>query len=126
MILQFNLQPERYAVARLGAGDPVPDWAMRGAWFSVTRTADELSILCAEANVPHDAIAARGWRCLALRGPFAFTEIGIAAAFTAVLAKAGVSVLVVSTYDTDYLFVPSDQLDRAIDALVAAGHRVTR
>lgn len=124
MTLDFALLPEKYAVARLSPGSPLPAWGSRGPFFSITATAEELSIICEEANVPAECTASRGWRCLLLRGPLAFTEIGIAAAFTATLAAADVSVLVVSTYDTDAVLVRAADLDRAAGALRTAGHSV--
>lgn len=126
MTLHFKLQPESYAVARLDAGSAIPSWATNGVFFSITATAEELSIICEETRVPAECKASRGWRALALAGPFAFTEIGIAAEFTSVLAAQGISVLVVSTYDTDWLFVTAGQLDAAIRALAGRGHRVER
>jgi len=126
MTLEFRLLPARYAVARLEPSAAIPEWALHGRFFSVTRTAEELSIVCEEANVPDDDnTVSRGWRCLVARGPFAFSLVGIAAEFTAVLARAGVSVLVISTYDTDCVLVPADQADRATSALCAAGHGVS-
>lgn len=123
MTLRFRLLSQRCAVARLAPGDAIPAWA-RGELVSITRNADELSVICAEDAVPPDCAATRGWRCLAAIGPFAFTDIGIAAEFTRVLADSRISVLVVSTYDTDYVLVGGDQIDRAVAALVAAGHEV--
>lgn len=96
-----------------------------GDFLSVTRTADELSIIAAEALLPPDVRASRGWRCLALIGPFALNAVGIAAEFTAVLAKANVSVLVISTHDTDYLLIRDEAINEAIAALEDAGHEIT-
>lgn len=124
MILHFVLRPGRYAIARLAPEMPVPSWATRGKFFSITRTDEELSIIAEEGQVPDGRTVSRGWCLLHLRGPFAFTEIGVAAAFTAVLAERSISVLVVSTYDTDALLVTADQVDRAVAALTAAGHIV--
>ena len=123
MTLRFRLLPQRYAVVRLAPDDAIPAWA-RGELVSITRTPDELSVICAEDAVPPDCTATRGWRCLAAIGPFAFTDIGIAAEFTRVLADVRISVLVVSTYDTDYLLVAGEQIDRAVAALVDAGQEV--
>ena len=124
MTLQFDLRPEPFTIARLAPESSIPEWATRGRFFSITRTDAELSILCDSSNVPDGVTRSEGWRCLTLRGPFAFTEIGIAAAFTAVFAASGVSVLVLSTYDTDAVLVPAGQLERATAALRAAGHLV--
>ena len=123
MQLTFRLLPEDFAIARLDAGAPAPAWP-RGDLVSVTRTPDELSIVCRADAVPSTVRADRGWRCLALRGPFALDETGVAAEFTRVLAAAGVSVFVVATFDTDYVLVPDRLIERAVAALRAASHAV--
>jgi uncharacterized protein len=114
------------AIARLEHDAPLPAWATRGAFTSVTRTPSELSIVCADDSVPRNVVAARGWRILMLEGTFPLTETGIASAFTAVLASANVSVFVISTYETDFVLVPEKSLDVAIAALARAGHSVSR
>jgi uncharacterized protein len=126
--LNFTLVPERMAIVRLEHDAPTPVWATRGAFTSITRTQDELSIVCEDGAVPRnaDVAAARGWRALMLQGPFALTETGIAAEFTSVLAHARVSVFVISTYETDFLLVPEKSLGVAIAALEQAGHSVSR
>lgn len=126
MILEFRVLPGVYAVARLPPTQAIPDWATQGEFISITRTAEELSIICAAEGVPSDVHSTGGWRCLGALGPFAFSEIGVAAEFTSVLAKRAISVLVVSTHDTDYLLVSAEKLESAVDALAAAGHRITR
>src|SRR5436309_12049602 len=123
MQLTFTLLRDQYAVARLAAAAAVPDWP-RGEFVSVTRTPDELSIVCPQAEVPNTVRAEKGWRCLALQGPFALDQTGIAAEFTRVLAAADVSVFVVATFDTDYVLVPDRTIERAVSALLAAGHTV--
>lgn len=123
MTLRFRLLSQPYAVARLAPADAIPAWA-RGELISITRTPDELSVICVEDAVPPECTATRGWRCLAAIGPFAFTDIGIAAEFTRVLADRRISVLVVSTYETDYVLVGGEQIDAAVAALVGAGHEV--
>ena len=123
MQLTFTLLPDLYAIARLAASEPAPSWP-RGDFVSVTRTRDELSVVCRADAVPSTVRADRGWRCLALRGPFALDQTGIAAEFTRVLAAAGVSVFVIATFDTDYVLVPDRLIERAVGALRAASHAV--
>ncbi len=123
MQLTFTLLPDLYAIARLDAGAPVPAWP-RGDFVSITRTPDEISIVCREDAVPRTVRAERGWRCLALQGPFALSETGVAAEFTRVLAAAGVSVFVIATFDTDYVLVPDRLIERAVSALRSASHAV--
>ena len=124
--MAFTLLPANFAVCRLESGAPVPTWALTGAFVSVTRTADELSVICLEAAVPGDVVAAPGWRCFKLEGPFDFSVTGLVASFSSALAGAGISLMVVCTYDTDYLLVRSQDLDRAIASLERGGFRIRR
>ena len=110
------------AVCRLPAGAPAPRWAA-GELCSVTRTPDELSVVCPEDRVPREVRREGGWRCFAVRGPLAFELTGVLASLTAPLAAAGVPVFALSTFDTDYyLLVPGERLEEARAALEAAGH----
>ena len=121
--LTLDVLPERFAVVRLAADAAVPEWAQgAGALVSVTRTADELSIVCPEAAVPTDLPAQRGFRGLRVRGPLDFSVVGVLASLAGPLAAAGVSLFALSTYDTDYLLVRAADLERAVAALAGAGH----
>ena len=119
--------PGRFAVCRLAPNAALPDWA-RGGFISITRTPEELSLLCEEANLPQSETefkAERGWAGLKVKGPLEFTEIGILAALAAPLAQRRISIFVVSTFDTDYLFVKEVQLLEAVAALKEAGHSIS-
>ncbi|MGH9870715.1 MAG: ACT domain-containing protein [Candidatus Polarisedimenticolia bacterium] len=122
----LELLPGACAVARLGPGAEVPRWAGGGPFVSITRTGDELSIVCPEAAVPHDVTAQRGFRCLRVVGPLDFGVVGVLASLTGPLARAGISIFTVSTYDTDYLLLRESDLERAAATLTEAGHTVSR
>jgi hypothetical protein len=122
MNLRFRLLDGTFAVARLDPSSPIPEWSTRGAFTTVTRTAEELSIVCEEEAVPEEVRAERGWRALQLEGPIAFETTGVAARFTNALAARAISVFVISTFDTDYLLVKEASLDAAISALRDDGH----
>ena len=112
-------------MCRLDATSAVPPWfADAGSLAGVTRTDDELSVVCAEDAVPEDVQAERGWRALKAHGPFAFTLTGVLAAILVPLAEAGVPIFALSTYDTDYVLVPGHRADAAVAALSDAGHDV--
>lgn len=122
--LRVEPLPGTFAVCRLAPDAAVPAWAAGGPFISVTRTADELSVVCPEPAVPEEVRAERGWRCLRVAGPLAFGLVGVLASLLEPLGRAGVSAFAVSTFDTDYLLVRADDLPRAVDALRAAGHVV--
>lgn len=112
------------AICRLPADAPSPPVPASAALYSVTRTADELSIVCPVADAPRDATVEPGWRALSVEGPLDFALTGIMAALTQPLAAAGVPMFAISTYDTDYVLVRYHDFDAAIDALRGAGHTV--
>lgn len=112
------------AVCRLAPDAPVPAWAWTGEPVSVTRTGDELSVVCRADAVPDAIRCEGGWRCLKVQGPLDFALTGILTAITAPLAAAGIPVFALSTYDTDYVLVKGEMLSRAVETLRGAGHRV--
>ena len=124
MPLDLRVLPDRLAVCRLPAASLLPAWAVSGGLSSATWTADETSIVCAEAAVPAGVAADRGWRALAVVGPLDFGLTGILLSIAQPLAEAGVSIFAVSTYDTDYILVKAGALSAAVAALSASGHRV--
>ena len=123
-IYTLTLLPEMLAVCRFPARLDIPDWAWTGPVQSVTRTADELSIVCAAGSVPEGVQVETGWQALRLAGPLDFSLIGLLASLTGTLAEEGISVFVVSTFDTDYILVRSGQVTQAVRALRQAGHWV--
>ena len=122
----LDLLPGEFAVVRLAPDVALPAWACEGAFWSLTRTRDEVSVVCLAAQVPAGERSAAGWRLLRFEGPFPFSAIGILASVAAPLAQAEISLMALSTFDTDYLLVQADRLEAAQAALLAAGHRVRR
>lgn len=92
--------------------------------FSITRTTEELSIVCSEAVIPKDVICERGWRALKIVGILDFSLVGILSVVATILAKAGVSIFAVSTYNTDYILVKAKDLERALQAIKQAGYEI--
>ena len=123
--ITLDVVPGSYAICRLNPAATAPAWAAGGPFSSITRTACELSIVCSSDAVPADVEAQRGYRALAVRGPLDFSLIGVVAQLSTTLAAAAISIFVVSTHDTDYVFVPDADLDAAISALRTAGCAVT-
>jgi enamine deaminase RidA (YjgF/YER057c/UK114 family) len=124
--MNLTVLPEPLAVCRLPASARVPSWALElhEAFTSITRTPDELSIVCPEEAVPPDVRVQAGWRALKVPGPIPFETTGVLASLAAPLAAAGISIFALSTYDTDYVLVREGDLERALAALqTPAGRR---
>lgn len=123
--LLLNVIGARLAVCHLDAGAEVPAWVGHGGQFvSITRSADELSIVCAVDAVPPGIPMEGPWRAFKVQGPLVMTLIGVVASLANPLADAGISIFAISTYDTDYILVHEPDFDAAVEALVAAGHTI--
>jgi hypothetical protein len=122
--LMLSVLPEAFAICRLEKDAPIPAWAVCGSFHSITRTADELSVVCPHSDVPHEIRPQRGWRCIKVQGPFDFSQIGILASLAEPLADAGISIFALATYDTDYVLVDAQQLEKALQVLREGGHQV--
>ena len=121
----FSLLSGQYSLVRLPPDAAVPGWAFApGGFASVTRTADELSVVCLAALVPAGVRSDGGWCCLKLKGPFAFDQVGILSSFAVPLAQAGVGIFAISTFDTDYILVKESQRELSIRVLGSAGHSI--
>jgi hypothetical protein len=124
--LALRLLPGRFAVCRFDPEDPLPAWVLHeGAKFwSMTRTPDELSVVCDEDSVPPSAMRVEpGWRAFQVAGPIGFDGAGVFASLATPLADAGIPLFALSTFDTDIVLVRERDLGRATAALKTR-HRV--
>jgi uncharacterized protein len=119
------LLPDPHAICRLDRREPVPAWAAaRSAGISsISRTGNELSTIVVDSLAPRNIQCNRGWRAIKIRGPIPLNLIGVVAGLYTTLANATVSVLALSTFDTDYVMVEHKSLDRAVGALRRAGYQ---
>src|SRR5260221_3271689 len=134
--LTLSILPETFAICRLDTTAPIPDWAVTGSFLSITRTADELSIVCPQVNVPQNIreiredtdeagpVVEKNWRCFKVAGPLDFALTGIVSSLVGPLARAGITVFAISTYETDYLMVRAASLDHAVRVLALAEHEI--
>jgi hypothetical protein len=114
---------DEFSVWRLAADAPLPS-IEAGGLLSITRTDDELSIV-SSSIVPAGVTAEIGWRCLQVEGPLSFELTGVIADLSAPLARAGIPIFVISTYDTDYVLVKATDLESACSALRDEGYTVS-
>jgi hypothetical protein len=121
--LRFSRLAGSFAISRLSPDVAVPDWALRGTFSSITSTAEELSVVCPQAQVPPEITHEGDWACLKLHGPFPFSETGILTSFVQPLSERAIPLFAISTFDTDYVLVKQGWVDQAVAALREAGHR---
>ena len=116
--------PGLLAVCRLSPADAVPSWANGPGFLSITRTDDELSIVCADGLVPRGTQCMRGYVAMRVAGTLAPELVGVLVSLAEPLADAGIPILAIGTHDTDYVLVREADLDRAVGALRHVGHEV--
>ena len=122
--LKLVLLDNTFAISKLPPSSSVPAWAAGGPLVSITRTPEELSVVCLQHVVPDGQVCERGWRGLRVEGPLDFYAVGVLASLVSPLANAGISVFVVSTFDTDYLLVKEESFKTAVEVLRQHGHSI--
>jgi hypothetical protein len=125
---QLTRHTTEVGLAQLGAHDSVPRWALDDShatpFWGVSRTDDELSIICAYEALPGTVTAVGPFAAFSIDGPLDHSLIGVLAGLTAPLAEADISILAQSTFDTDWILVPVAQAGHAIEVWEAAGHTI--
>jgi hypothetical protein len=96
-----------------------------GAFWSLTRTPDEVSLVSPIENHESFLKSEGPWTLFEVSGVLDFDLIGILNALTQPMADAGLSVFANSTFNTDYILVKADIADRAQDVWRSAGIGVT-
>jgi hypothetical protein len=112
-----------YAVCRLDPGGAIPEWALASEFLSITRSREELSLVCRQEKVVSSVRCSRDWRVMGLEGPLDLQMKGVLSGLLGHLARESISVFVVSTYDTDYLLVKNFDYKRAVEVLMGEGHQ---
>ena len=122
--LNMQVLESEYSLCRLEVGAAIPQWAFESQFYTITKTSDELSVICESRLVPPQVKKDGEWKLLKIAAVLDLSLTGITARFSTALADADVNLCVIATYDTDYIMVKAEKLSVAIEALDAAGFRV--
>jgi hypothetical protein len=124
--LKFIVLPPTFNLHRLQPGMSIPKAVFASSFYSISQTSEELSVVAPD-TVSIDAQKTEpGWRALMVVGPLDFALTGILADIAGALAKAGISIFAISTFDTDIILVKNEHLKEAKAALLASGHKFAR
>jgi len=113
MKLTLSILPEKLGICHFDKNSEIPQWAKNISFCSITRTNDELSIVCPQDKIPAGILVEKDWRAFKVKGPLGFSLTGIVASLSKPLAEAKISILYISTYETDYLLVEEKNLKKA-------------
>jgi hypothetical protein len=118
--LTLSILPEKLGICHLDEKSPIPLWATdHNGFCSVSKTRNELSIVCPQDKIPGGILVEKNWRAFKVQGPLGFVLPGIVASLATPLAKAKISIFYISTYETDYLLVKEESLEKATKILSA-------
>ena len=123
MKLKLILLDHTYAVNKFNKEAEVPQWIKSSEFYSVTKTDDELSVIAVQPEItPRDIIINKDWRLIKVAGPLDFSLTGVIAEISGILREKKISILTISTFDTDYFLVRQEDLIMAIESLRTNGH----
>jgi hypothetical protein len=112
--LTLSVLPEKLGICHFDENSPIPSWATEGSsYFTITKTKDELSVVCPQEKIPGGVLAEKDWRAFKVEGPLGFTLTGIVSVLSSPLAQAEISIFYISTYETDYILVKEENLEKA-------------
>lgn len=120
-MLTLQILPQPLTVCKVS---DLSGFAMAGLYF-IGNTDSELSLVCETERTPSNTTAREdGWRAMRIVGQLDFSLTGILSKIATALADAQIGIFAVSTYDTDYILVKRENLDRAVEALKRAGYGI--
>lgn len=119
MKLTLSILPEKLGICHFDKKSPIPDWALKGDFSSITRTSQELSIVYPQEKIPGGVLFEKDWRAFRLESTVDMYSVGIIASLSKPLAEAGISIFNISTYETNYILVEEKNLAKAKKILSA-------
>ena len=94
-------------------------------FYFLSRTEEEISLVCKTEDAPADCLRREdGWRAFRIEGILDFSLIGILSELSSLLAREGIGLFAISTFNTDYILVKKENFPRAIAALAAKGYNI--
>ena len=122
MKLQLNILENPFTIHRFPANHGIPSQVYESQFYSISKTDEELSIVCNSTTQVNSEKSDTDWSCIKVEGPLDFSLTGILAKISTVLAKAEISIFAISTFDTDYILLKSEKLPFAKKALLKSGY----
>ena len=121
--LVLSVLSETFTIHKLSPDVSIPEEILKSNYYSVSKTENELSLVCSEVIEVQSLQSSKGWKCIKVKGPLDFNLTGILAGISDILAQANISIFAISTFDTDYILVRTHDLSSAKTKLRQAGYK---
>ena len=124
--LRIRLLQGTYAVCQIKDTENILNCFDEKDFFSITKTEDEISVVMLQDKIASDVKVEKDWRILKVEGTLDFSLIGILAKISGILAKNSISIFVISTFNTDYILVKEEKVEKAILVLSEEGYEISK
>ena len=121
--LVLSVLSETFTIHKFSPDASIPEEIMKSNFYSVSKTEKELSLVCSEVFEFQSLQSSNGWKCIKVKGPLNFNLTGILAGISDILTKGNISIFAISTFDTDYILVKSQEMSLARKKLKNAGYK---
>ena len=120
--MELKKLPHELTVCKVAS---ITDIDLSVDFFFIGKTDEEISLVCATDATPAQTLEREdGWRGFRIEGVLDFSLIGILSKISSILTQNGIGIFAVSTYNTDYILVKSENFDKAMEALAAEGYTI--
>lgn len=120
----LHVLDQPFSIHRLAPDAEIPPAVLACAFHWIARTEEETSIVCPCSVMVPGARTEPAWSCIKVIGPIDFAVTGLLAELSRILYEAGISIFALSTFDTDYLLVPSSRIGEAVTVLRRGGYGI--
>ena len=124
--LRIRLLQGTYAVCQIKDTENILNCFDEKDVFSITKTEDEISVVMLQDKISNDVKAEKDWRILKVEDTLDFSLIGILAKISGILAKNSISIFVISTFNTDYILVKEEKIEKAMTVLSEEGYEISK
>ena len=124
--LRIRLLQGTYAVCQIKDTENILNCFDEKDFFSITKTEDEISVVMLQDKISSDVKVEKDWRILKVEGTLDFSLIGILAKISGILAKNFISIFVISTFNTDYILVKEEKIEKAMTVLSKEGYEISK
>ena len=120
--MTFGLLNNEYSVYKFDIKQTIDTNIFSNDFISITKTEDEISVVAISGSFRNYCEVEANWRILKIIGTLNFNLVGIISKISTILANVGISIFVLSTYNTDYIMVKNEKINDAIRILKEFGY----
>ena len=120
--MTFGLLNNEYSVYKFDIKQTIDTNIFSNDFISITKTEDEISVVAISGSFRNYCEVEANWRILKIIITLDFNLVGVISKISTILTNVGISIFVLSTYNTDYIMVKKEKISEAIGILKEFGY----